>query len=188
MRLFTGIALDPSVLNSIEQALRELRPLAPLNWSPVENLHITLKFIGAWPGDTLGELQHALEELDPPPAFTLTLERFGYFPNPHNPRVLFAGVKTGPELAALAQQIDARLAPLGVPPEDRPYAPHLTLARIRNENIRALREHIANMKTFDFGTFPVSEFHLYLSTPQPGGSKYTVLATYPLGLPVGSQA
>ena len=102
------------------------------------------------------------------------------------PEVLFAGVKAGPELAALARQIDQKLARLGIPQEDHPYTPHLTLARIRNENIRALREHIANMKTFDFGTFPVSEFHLYLSTPQASGSKYTVLATYPLGSRMGS--
>jgi 2'-5' RNA ligase len=64
----------------------------------------------------------------------------------------------------------------------------LTLARIKDENIRELREHIANMTNFDFGTFHVSEFHLYLSKPGRGGSVYTILATYPLRNASGSQA
>jgi RNA 2',3'-cyclic 3'-phosphodiesterase len=181
MRLFTGIAIDQAVLNNLEQVLRELRSLAPLNWSPVENLHITSRFIGEWPEQKLGELKRALEEGRAPAAFPVAIGRFGYFPNPHHPRVLFAGVKAGPELADLARRIDEKLVPVGLPQEARPYTPHLTLAKIRNEPIRALREHIANMKNVDFGTFPVSEFHLYLSSPRSGGSEYKILATFPLG-------
>jgi RNA 2',3'-cyclic 3'-phosphodiesterase len=181
MRLFTGIAIDPAVSHNLEEVLRELRPLAPLNWSPVENLHITSRFIGEWPQQKLDELKHTLGEVYAPATFPVTIERFGYFPNPHSPRVLFAGVKAGPELAALAKRIDEKLVPVGLPREERPYTPHLTLAKIRNQAIRELQEHIANMKNVDFGTFPVSEFHLYLSTPRSGGSEYKILATFPLG-------
>ena len=97
MRLFTGIALAAHVRDNLARALQELRPLAPLNWSPVENLHITSKFIGAWPEDRLAELEHTLENLSPPNGFEVTIARFGYFPNPHSPRTLFAGVQAGPE-------------------------------------------------------------------------------------------
>lgn len=183
MRLFTGIAIDPAVLSNLEQVLRELRPLAPLNWSPVENLHITTRFIGKWPEQELGEMKHALEEVHAPAPFPVTIGHFGYFPDPHNPIVLFAGVKAGPELADLARRIDERLSPLGLPRQNRPYTPHLTLGKIGNKPIRALREHIANMKNFDFGTFQVSQFNLYLSVARSGGSEYKILATYPLGPP-----
>jgi 2'-5' RNA ligase len=181
MRLFTGLALDPAILNNLEQVVKELRPLAPLNWSPLANLHITSKFIGAWPEPGLNELKQAIGEIQPPAAFPVSIERFGYFPNPHHPRVLFADVKAGPELAELARGIDRRLVPLGVAHEERPYTPHLTLAKIKDEPIRALQQHIANMKNFDFGTFQVSEFHLYMSTARTGGSEYKILATWPLG-------
>lgn len=180
MRLFTGIALPPRVSDNLARALKELRPLAPLNWSPVDNLHITSKFIGEWPESRLTELEETLENLHSPGGFEITIARFGYFPNPHNPRTLFAGIQAGPQLAHLAAKIDETLQPLGIARETRPYSPHLTLARIKQENIRALREHIANMTNFDFGTFQVSQFHLYLSETGPSGSRYRPLATYPL--------
>ncbi len=188
MRLFTGIAPDRDVQGALEQVLRELRPLAPLNWSPVENLHITSKFIGEWPEPRLAGMKRALAEIQTPAAFPVSIARFGYLPNPHRPRMLFAGVQAGPALQELARRIEEALVPLGVAREARPYTPHLTLARIGNKSVRAVREHIAKMKNLDFGTFLVSEFHLYLSTPRPGGSGsiYRMLATFPLGSPLGA--
>ena len=178
MRLFTGLAPDSRVIENLARVLGELRPLAPLNWSPVENLHITSKFIGAWPEERLAELQSALKTANVPTEFPVTVSGFGFFPNQHHPKAFFAGVEANAELAALARQLDGALAALGVKREDRPYTPHLTLARIRNENMRQVREHIAKMTNLDFGTFQASEFHLYLSKP---GSFYTKLATFPLG-------
>jgi RNA 2',3'-cyclic 3'-phosphodiesterase len=180
MRLFTGIALPPHVLDKLARVLKGLRPLAPLKWSPVENLHITSKFIGEWPETRLKAIEDLLEHLSSTGGFEVTVAGFGYFPNPHNPRTLFAGIQSGPELAELASRIDQALGPLGVAHENRPYSPHLTLARIKNENIRELREHIAHMTNFDFGRFQVSEFHLYLSKTGPNGSTYTQLETYSL--------
>lgn len=189
MRLFTGIAIAPRVLDNIERLLGELRPLAPLNWTPVENLHITSKFIGEWPEQRLTELERALSEIPPPGNIEIAVSRFGFFPNPHHPRVLFAGVQAGPALAELARSIDESLFPLGCAREDRPYSPHLTLAKIKNENIRHLREHIAStMTNTDFGSFDAVDFHLYLSKPGARGSVYTKLASYPLaGVATGAQ-
>ncbi len=178
MRLFTGLAPDPHVIENLAGALSELRPLAPLNWAPLENLHITSKFIGAWPEERLAELQSVLKAASVPTDFPVTVSGFGYFPNPHHPKAFFAGVGASVEIVALARQIEEALAPLDVKREERPYTPHLTLARIRNENMRQVREHIAKMTNLDFGTFQASEFHLYLSKP---GSFYTKLATFPLG-------
>lgn len=185
MRLFTGIALAPRVLDNLARVLRDLRPLAPVNWSPVENLHITSKFIGQWPEARLAELEGTLESISHPLAFDVSIARFGFFPNPHHPRTFFAGVQAGPALAELANRIDEALRVLGIAKEDRPYSPHLTLARIKGEDIRELRQHIAKMTNFDFGTFQVSEFHLYLSKTGPSGSTYTPLSAYPLSPAVG---
>jgi 2'-5' RNA ligase len=188
MRLFTGIAIGPIVLDNLAHVLKEMRPLAPLNWSPLENLHITSKFIGQWPEARLMELEEALGNLNSSRAFDVTIARFGYFPNPHRPHALFAGVHAESGLAELAKQIEDALQPMGVSREDRPYSPHLTLARIKHENIRGLREHIANMTNFDFGTFHVSEFHLYLSNTGPRGSVYKPLAAFSLSAAGNSQA
>jgi 2'-5' RNA ligase len=178
VRLFTGIAIEGEVMERLGRLLRELRPLAPLNWSPLENLHITTKFIGAWPEERLEELTHALAEIKPPVAFPVNIAGVV-----RKPRVLFAGVHAGPELATLAGQVEESLAPLGVAREQRTYMPHITLARIGEKQVGALREHLENMKNSDFGTFQVAEFHLYSSRPRRGGSGsvYEILTSFPLG-------
>jgi len=184
MRLFTGISLDPRVLARLEEALTPLRTSVPVSWSPAENLHITSKFIGAWPEARLPEPIRALQTVESPGPLEIEISKFGFFPNPHQPRFFFAGVHAGPGLTDLAARLDAALEPLGCPRETRPYTPHLTLARIRDsdrpENLRTLREHIANMTNFNFGTFVAQQFHLYLSKPDPRGSVYTTLESFPL--------
>jgi 2'-5' RNA ligase len=178
MRLFTGIALDPAVLEKLSRALAELEPLAKLNWSPVKNLHITTKFIGAWPEERLEELKTGLAGVPFTRPFEIAIARFGWFPNPHHPHSFFAAIHAGPELADLAGRTDEALLPLGIAKENRPFNPHLTLARIKNQDVRGLRQHIAKMTDFDFGKFTTSSFHLYLSKAAPAGSVYTSLATY----------
>lgn len=181
MRLFTGIALAPDVEERLAKVLAELRPSARINWSPVENLHITLRFIGTWPDERLSEMKAALGNALVTGAIPIRVSQFGYFPNPHRPHSLFAGVQAGVGLPELVGAIDRALAPLGLAPEDRQYHPHVTLARIKgNADVRNLRSKIAGLTDFEFGTFEAREFHLYLSQPQAHGSVYTKLATYDL--------
>ncbi len=103
MRLFTGLAPDSHVIENLTTMLGELRPLASLNWSPIENLHITSKFIGAWSEERLAELQSALKTANVPTEFPVTVSGFGYFPNSHHPKAFFAGVDASGELTALAR-------------------------------------------------------------------------------------
>jgi 2'-5' RNA ligase len=180
MRLFTGLSIPSNVSSAIESALAELRPLAHLRWSPVGNLHITLKFIGEWPEARLPEIEGALAAQAAPEQFPVTVSRFGYLPNPHRPKIFLAGVQGGASLPRLAELTDLALAPLGIKREERPYTPHLTLARIANENISGLRERIAALPAPDFGSFEVHEYHLYMSRQSPAGSVYSPLSTYSL--------
>jgi 2'-5' RNA ligase len=179
MRLFTGIAIEEHTLEKLAGVLARLRPSAALKWSPAANLHITTKFIGEWPEPRLEELQGSLATVPPTGAIPIAVSRFGFFPGAHRPRAFFAGVQAGPELREVARRIDETVAALGVAKEDRPYLPHVTLARIKNENVQELREQIASMTDFDFGSFEAVQFHLYASR---GGvyeplSGYSVLRT-----------
>jgi 2'-5' RNA ligase len=182
MRLFTGLSIPSHISGALEGVLKELRTIARVRWTSPENLHITSKFVGDWPDARVPELEGALAAMDPAGEFEVTVARFGFLPNPHRPKIFFAGVRGEVGLGALAARTDATLAPLGVKPESRPYTPHLTLARIGNEDIGALRERIAAVppESFEFGSFSVREFHLYLSKASPAGSAYSRLATYPL--------
>lgn len=181
MRLFTGIDLAPNVVDRLAALLRELRPLANINWSPLENLHITSKFIGEWPDARMDELRSALTRIPVSGAIAISVKEFGFFPGAQHPHSFFAGVNAESALAELAAAIDDGLAPLGCSRENKPYRPHVTLARIkRNSEIGALRKHLSKMKDVEFGSFEARAFHLYLSQPGARTSVYTKLATYDL--------
>ena len=102
--------------------------------------------------------------------------------------MFWAGVESGPQLQIVARDTERAVAALGVPVEDREFRPHLTLARIKHEDIRELREHIVKMTNLDFGTFRASKFQLFLSKTGPKGSVYSTLATYPLPAVAASQS
>jgi 2'-5' RNA ligase len=94
--------------------------------------------------------------------------------------VLWTGINAGPELAQLASDTDAAVGLLGVPPETKKFAPHLTLARVKEAApLTPLRETIDKLESTDFGAFMADRFFLYLSKPGPSGSIYTKLAEVP---------
>lgn len=132
MRLFIGIPLTLEMKAEVGRFIEANRKYySGYKWTVPENLHITLKFLGEVdPGkiDALcGQLQETTADL---PQFSLALGRFGCFPNPRSPRVLWIGVTEGAEhLANLAGLVDAACVRLGFTAEDKPFRPHLTVAR-----------------------------------------------------------
>ncbi|MGA2577423.1 MAG: RNA 2',3'-cyclic phosphodiesterase [Bryobacteraceae bacterium] len=181
MRLFTGLDLPPEVIRSLEALLDRLRPTAHIKWSPPANLHVTTRFIGEWPADRLPDLETALAAIPSHPPIPIQIRNLGFFPNPHSPRIFWAGVEASPDLAALASETDRALESLGLKPEGRPFSPHLTLARIKEPMpLQKLRETIAALPSLDFGRFSADRFFLYRSHQSPAGSVYTRLKEFPL--------
>lgn len=140
-RLFVAIELPDDTLRAIERVQTTLQRRAPeraLRWVRPEGIHLTLKFLGDVPRSQIPAMEAALAEAaaghDP---LSLSIEELGGFPNPQRPRVLWLGVTgdTAP-LARLQADVEKHLAPLGYPRENRPFSPHLTLARVRREASR----------------------------------------------------
>jgi len=162
-----------------------LRPEAKIRWSRVENLHITTKFIGEWEESRLGELAEALESIPFENSISIRVSGIGWFPQPHSPRILWAAVR-GEGLPELAAATGRACATLGIPTEERPYTPHLTLARIEPRgggpppDLAPLRRAIASLPGVDFGSFEASGFHLYRRDPVGGESRYTKLSSHPI--------
>jgi 2'-5' RNA ligase len=180
MRLFTGIDLPEEIRERLERLLMHLRPAAHLKWSPVYNLHLTLKFIGEWPEEKLPQLASALRSIPPRARINAEVKGLGWYPNPHHPRVFWVGVQAGELLPALARDIEAALAPLGIAKEDREFNAHLTLARIKEPApLQALRSAIAQLESLEFGSFAPDRFYLYRSQPGSAGSIYTKLSEFP---------
>jgi RNA 2',3'-cyclic 3'-phosphodiesterase len=157
-------------------------------WVRTESLHVTLKFIGE--SKQPEAIAEELKSVRSAPII-MTFRGVGFFTS-RKPRVFWAGVEAGPELAGLAADIDTRLAKIGVPKEPHTYEeyqPHVTLARTgsgspRDRNKSAmykLQEVVAKQPLPEFGTMTAEEFILYRSETLPGGSRYTALARFPLG-------
>jgi len=179
MRLFTALDLPPDLIGRLEDLINRLRPLAPVNWSPPSNLHITLKFIGEWPEARLEELKSALARIRMPGPMAVHVHNLGFFPNPRSPRVFWCGIEA-PGLAELSGELDAVCGALGIARETRPFSPHLTLARIKDRpKLDGLHSAIAGQPSTDFGRFQANSFFLYRSELRRTGSVYTKLAEFP---------
>ena len=128
-------------------------------------------------------MQRACRELAP---FKLALSNLGVFPNASRPRVVWAGVQGDLEpLVRLQTGIETHLARLGFPPENRPFTPHLTLGRVRDQASNPQRSRLGNAVSACFTEAPqpwsVQAAHLVRSDLGPRGATYTNLASVPLG-------
>ncbi len=181
MRLFTAILLPPEMLLRLERLLSALRPEALIKWSPLDNLHVTTKFIGSWEAHRFDELDAALAATPPRAPFELHIRDLGWFPDRRSPRVLWAGVQPSAALLDLVSDTEARLEALGIARLDRPSTPHLTLARLKNAvPLDGLRAKVEELRSADLGTFEVRSFSLFRSDPGSNASTYTSLRTYRL--------
>src|SRR5271157_1900400 len=194
MRIFIGIDLDPEVRARISRFLEGVESFAPdARWVRPESLHITLKFIGEQAPERVEAITERLRRVESS-AFAIRSGGYGFFPTAKAPRVFWIGIHAGPELAELAGRIDAAVAELGIPREERAFSPHLTLARAggrsgdpkwrkgdgANSTFAVLQKRLAAMGQLEFGTMTADTFILYQSQLSPGGSKYTKLERFPM--------
>ncbi|MFY9646376.1 MAG: RNA 2',3'-cyclic phosphodiesterase [Terriglobales bacterium] len=194
MRIFIGIDLDPEVRGRISRFLEGVQGFAPdARWVRPESLHVTLKFVGEQTPEQVEAMAERLRRVDGS-AFEIRSAGYGFFPTAKAPRVFWIGIQAGPQLGALAESIDMATAELGIAREERPYSPHLTLARAGcrsgspkwrkgdgpNTVFAVLEKRLAALGEPDFGTMTAREFILYQSQLSQGGSKYTKLQRFPL--------
>ncbi len=194
MRIFIGIDLEPEVRSRIARVLEGVQGFAPdARWVRPESLHITLKFIGEQRPEQVEAVTERLRRVEGS-TFEIRCGGYGFFPTAKAPRVFWIGIHAGPQLAGLAETIDMATSELSIPREDRPYSPHLTLARAGgrsgsptrqkgdgpNTIFAVLDKRLAAMGELDFGTMTAREFILYQSQLSPAGSKYTKLQRFPL--------
>lgn len=141
------------------------------------NLHVTLKFLGQVDEARVGAIGDALMAVARrTPAFDVNVGGLGAFPTPMRARILWVGLAPAAPLAALAAEVDATLAALGIEPEARPFAAHVTLGRVRESRRKpALADALA--RPADCGRLAVTRVSLIRSELHPRGARYTELAS-----------
>ncbi|MBI2872485.1 MAG: RNA 2',3'-cyclic phosphodiesterase [Chloroflexi bacterium] len=183
IRAFVAIELPEPVKAHLVELMSRLRwqGLSGVRWVRPEGIHLTLKFLGNVEVTMLDAIHKALERAaggqEP---FALHLEGTGAFPRPANPRVLWVGLAGDLEaLGRIQRRVEEGLVALGLPPEERPFSPHLTLGRVQAPLPPAQRQRLA--VTLEGLTpevslaIPARAVSLMRSTLLPSGAVYDQL-------------
>ncbi|ACI18459.1 RNA 2',3'-cyclic phosphodiesterase [Dictyoglomus thermophilum] len=179
-RLFIAIELEDSIKDHILSFQKELKNsvLGDVKWVERENFHLTIKFLGETPENLIDDIKSILDEtsyyFEP---FYISLEGFGAFPSLKSPRVLWIGIEEGLDgLEKVFDFIEKRLVKKGFRKEDRPFSPHLTLGRVKDRDVRILKDLL-----FDKEVVLVSSITLFESKLTPEGPIYTPIYRVNLG-------
>ncbi len=192
MRLFVALDIAADIRARIQRFVEGISGFAPdVRWMRPESLHVTLKFIGEKPDETVEKIKLALSSVRSKP-LEIVFREYGFFPGLKLPRIFWIGLNGGPELASLAATIDEAMFALGVPKEIHPFSPHITLARAGsgrprqrkddrpNRRFERLQEKLKALSAPEFGTMTAHEFFLYESKLSAEGSHYTKIARFEL--------
>lgn len=186
MRLFVALVPPEAALDPIRRVVERKRGYLPkARWVRGERLHLTLAFLGEVDPARVGSLAAALiERVAEMPSFRARLAAAGAFPPAGRVRVVWAGFEPAAELAALAAAVRRAVGEAGLVCDDKPFRPHLTLARCpepwRPEARAELESLLAGAGEVGFEVDCVA---LVESVLGPGGPTYTTRAEARLGTP-----
>jgi len=189
LRLFVALEPPGPLRRQLAALAAELRRQAGhaaerLRWVEPANLHLTVQFLGNVPEERLAAVQEAVAAAAAGARpLLLAVRGAGAFPSARRARVVWAGLhgELAP-LTGLAQTLAASLAPLGFPPEERPFSPHLTLARAR-DGAPGLAGALAAQRDAELGSWRAGELVLFCPHLAPDGPRYEPILRAPLGGP-----
>ncbi|MFH0862253.1 MAG: RNA 2',3'-cyclic phosphodiesterase [Candidatus Altiarchaeota archaeon] len=181
MRCFLAIECPEEIKDRLAEVQYELSLCGGLKAVEYENLHLTLKFLGEVDETGLDRLKAVLDGVKAS-RYKIVVKGVGAFPNPGNPKVIWAGIGAGfDESISLHEKVDTALLPLGFQPEER-FHPHITLARVKGptdgNRMEALVESHSETA---FGEYCVDGFALMQSRLTPNGPTYTEIGRFRLG-------
>jgi 2'-5' RNA ligase len=180
------LAVDPpqEIFNGIIKIQERLRKAiqGDIRWVRPEGIHLTLKFFGYVYESDIANISHVVKNnVANMKALMLNVTNLGAFPSVNRPRVLWLGIDGDTDaLINLQTEIDAGFQDYGFKKEDRPFRPHLTLARIKEpKGLVGLAETVTKNEDYIAGSFTVSGLTLFKSDLKPTGAIYTKLAHFP---------
>lgn len=179
MRCFIALPLSEAVKDACESAIAALQPVAPpTKWTARDKMHLTLKFLGNVPREDLGRLERGLTRAAAERvAFTLRTGPLGVFHRSRRPRVLWLGLDGAVDmLVQLHAAVEGVCEGIGVARETRPFAPHLTLGRVKAGSKRVAPDWLDAIPSPDPVSWCADEVRLFESQLHPSGAIHKTLA------------
>lgn len=178
-RLFTALDLPPAAIDAIRDFQQNNDLDVQARWTPPENLHITLRFVGEVGEEKAEAVEAALDEAPCPAPFDIEPLGLGVLPSRRTPRVLTARIDPTEPLRTLYQTLQDVLAEVSVEREKRTFRPHITLARFRDDSPERVYDALSDAPPLPLDPFSVDRFYLYESTLTPDGAVHTIRTEYP---------
>jgi 2'-5' RNA ligase len=183
LRTFIAVEIPPDIQGLIAEqsaALKNRLPKAVIRWVTPNNVHLTIKFLGDLTPTALEQVAESLkEEAASHEPFSMSVRGLGAFPSPRRPRVIWIGLEAPAALEALVHGVEAALARLGFPAEQRPFSPHLTIGRVAQNvslmDVQNLQSALESTRVGLLGKVRVEAVHIFKSDLRPGGAVYTHL-------------
>lgn len=186
LRLFLAVELSSDLCQKVAELQHHLHGTLPsVKWVRPEAIHLTLKFLGDVDPVMVEQLLTTIEPIGKSQApIRVEIQGLGVFPHIRCPRILWIGcIGDIPSLLNLVSRIEGALEPLDFPFEEKPYHPHLTLARIKHDNskVGGVLTHSGLLEQpQNLGTMLIDRITLFRSDLSPKGAEYTSLWTVPL--------
>ncbi len=182
VRAFLAIPFSEIILLQAQRVQRRLaEQLSQVRWVAPDAMHLTLRFFGDIPEESLdriGKVMLSIGSLSV--SFQAEVGGLGAFPSPGRARVIWLGIHGGQPLADLHGALEEGLTTIGLPGDGRPFAPHLTLGRIRGRPLPA-REILGQFHDVACGTLVVDRMTLFESRLRPSGALHLPVKTVYLG-------
>ena len=175
-RAFIAVEVDGDMLRTLSKALG--RCDANLKLVDLENVHLTLKFLGNTEEALIPDITAAIEDaasgIEP---FTIQVKGVGAFPSTSYIKVVWAGVQGGEPLVEMARKLSQLLQPMGFKRDKKGFSPHVTLARVKSVRDKAsLVNILEDFKNQEFGGQTIDSVHLKKSVLTPKGPIYSVVS------------
>ena len=179
MRTFIAIELPPEIHSALAELQNELMgSRADVKWVKPENIHLTLKFLGEIDERQLTAVIRILEETaQSQPAFSVSLSSLGAFPKLEHPRVIWVGINRASEkIRKIAEMLEEKISLIGLTREERPFASHVTIGRVRSALHRGeLVNQLKTARLKEGQEFLVTKLTLFQSILSAQGPAYTLL-------------
>jgi RNA 2',3'-cyclic 3'-phosphodiesterase len=183
VRTFIAVDFPPNILKKIAEITAFFKTLTPekdLKWVDIDNLHLTIKFLGEIEESKTAQVKHTLSHaLKNQNSFDIEINGLGMYPNKNNPRVIWLGITGASPLTKIYQGLNRELTAIDISPERRAFSPHLTIARISRHTDHKQAQQIGRIlseyKVESLGVTTIEQVHLYQSVLTPSGPIYTLL-------------
>ncbi len=177
IRLFLALDLPGEIKKKIHQSFSGPPGARRV---PDNQIHLTIRFIGGVENAFFHDIHEELKTVKAKP-ITMVLNTFGFFPSQKRARVLWVGIEKNSPLIQLHNRLESLLTSLGLEPDTRKFAPHITLARFKNPpSLSSTDQFMAGSSLLDTSPFTIKHFSLYSSVLSSRGATHREEGYYPL--------